>query len=40
MIEGSHSSGIAYLQDGKPQFALEEERHCRVKGHEDFKNNL
>lgn len=40
MIEGSHSSGIAYLQDGKPQFALEEERHCRVKGHEDFKNDF
>ena len=36
---GTHSAGIAHLKNGVPEFAFEEERFCRVKGHEDFKND-
>ena len=39
ITSGTHSSGIAHLKDGKPHFAFEEERFCRVKNHEDHKNN-
>lgn len=36
MAGGSHSCGVAYLKDGKPILALEEERHNRIRTYKDF----
>ena len=33
---GMHSCGLAYLKDGKPIFAFEEERFNRIKTYRDF----
>ena len=33
---GMHSCGLAYLKDGKPIFAFEEERFNRIKTYKDF----
>ena len=35
---GMHSCGLAYLKDGKPEFAFEEERFNRVRTYKDFYN--
>ena len=37
---GMHSCGLAYLKDGKPEFAFEEERFNRIRTYKDFYNNL
>ena len=37
---GEHSCGIAYLENGKPQFAFEEERFNRIKSYTDYYNNI
>jgi carbamoyltransferase len=36
---GTHSSGLAYVKDGKPIFAFEEERFNRIKSYNDAHNN-
>ena len=36
---GMHSCGLAYLKDGKPIFAFEEERFNRIKTYKDFWND-
>ena len=33
---GMHSCGLAYLKDGKPIFAFEEERFNRIRTYKDF----
>jgi len=33
---GMHSCGLAYLKDGKPEFAFEEERFNRIRTYKDF----
>jgi carbamoyltransferase len=37
---GMHSCGLAYLKDGKPIFAFEEERFNRIRNYKDFYQNL
>ena len=37
---GEHSCGLAYLDNGKPIFAFEEERHNRIKTYKDFEKKL
>ena len=37
---GEHSCGIAYLEDGKPIFAFEEERFNRIRTYKDYFNNI
>ena len=37
---GMHSCGLAYLKDGKPEFAFEEERFNRVRTYKDFYKDL
>jgi predicted NodU family carbamoyl transferase len=33
---GSHSCGLAYIENGKPIFAFEEERFNRIRTYKDF----
>jgi predicted NodU family carbamoyl transferase len=40
MSGGSHSCGLAYIKDGKPILALEEERHTRIRTYKDFYANV
>ncbi len=37
---GEHSCGLAYLENGKPIFAFEEERHNRIKTYKDFHEGV
>ena len=37
---GMHSCGLAYLKDGKPIFAFEEERFNRIRSYQDYFDNL
>ncbi len=37
---GSHSCGLAYIENGKPIFAFEEERFNRIRTYKDFYNNF
>ena len=37
---GEHSCGLAYLENGKPIFAFEEERFNRIRTYKDFFNGL
>ena len=37
---GSHSCGLAYTENGKPEFAFEEERFNRIRTYKDFYNNF
>ena len=36
---GSHSCGLAYIENGKPIFAFEEERFNRIRTYKDFYNS-
>ncbi len=37
---GMHSCGLAYLKDGKPEFAFEEERFNRIRTYKDFYSDI
>jgi carbamoyltransferase len=37
---GMHSCGLALIDDGKPIFAFEEERYCRIKPYKDAETNF
>lgn len=37
---GLHSCGLALIEDGKPIFAFEEERYCRIKPYKDSENSF